>query len=80
MTEHLVGSYPTLKFRNNQARDNGQTNAHADDMSPIWLLSYGRERLSLSDAGFRRPEVDNGDKHAFSYSICSAGIHSKQTE
>ena len=40
MTEHLDGSYPTLKFRKKQARDDGQKNAHVNDMWPFRQLSY----------------------------------------
>ena len=52
MTEHLDGSYPTLKFRNKQARDNGQTNAHVNDMWPFGNYHIGRERLFIILQGF----------------------------
>ena len=67
MKEHLDGSYPTLKFRNNQARDNGQTNAHVNDMWPFGNYHIGRERLFIILQGSESPRVIMATSAPFSF-------------
>jgi len=76
MTEHLDGSYPTSKFREKYKPWVMDIQMLMPVILSIDIYHNGRERLFIIRLGSRKPRSDNGDKRAFFFSICSAGIHS----
>lgn len=81
MTEHLEGSYPPTKIRKNLPRIMDRKMLTLVICCPIRTsIIQGVSFCSLFGKAVRTPVGIMAKVSAFFYSICSAGIHSKQTE